>query len=555
MKKFLNRKMAAAALVVVVAGGLLGFKDDDRNFQIVKNLDVFNSLFKELDLFYVDTIDAEKAIGTGIEAMLRQLDPYTVYYPESQTEELKMMTTGKYAGIGSVIRFHKAKNRVAIAEPYENMPAAKVGLKPGDIILDIDGKDILGKSTSEVSDLLRGEAGTSFLLRVQRPGTERPLEFKVTRESIQTPTIPYYGVVGDGIGYIYLTSFTENCSRDVRRAFIDLKQKGVTSLILDLRGNPGGLMSEAVEILNLFLPKGVEVLSTKGKLKQAASVSKTTKEPLDTQMPLAVLVDGESASASEIVAGALQDLDRAVIVGNRTFGKGLVQVIRDLPYNGNLKVTTSKYYIPSGRCVQAINYQHRDASGRAERVPDSLTNVFHTAAGREVRDGGGVTPDRKVELEKAPTMLYYLDAHDVVFDYVTDYCLRHGTIADAEHFTLSDAEYEIFKQQVKKSDFTYDKESEKALKALRDIAGIEGYMDDAKPEFEALEKKLSHNLDRDLDYFSKEIRQLVAGEIVKNYYHQRGAVVYSLRYDRGLEEARAVLRDTAAYREILSPKK
>ena len=544
-----------AAVVVAVAGGLLSFKDDDdRNFQIVKNLDVFNSLFKELDLFYVDTIDAEKVIGTGIEAMLQQLDPYTVYYPESQTEELKMMTTGKYAGIGSVIRFHKGKNRVVIAEPYENLPAAKVGLKPGDIILDIDGVDMLGKSTSEVSDKLRGEAGTSFLLRVQRPGTTEPLEFKVTRENIQTPTIPYYGIVGDGIGYIYLTSFTENCSRDVRRAFIDLKQQGITSLVLDLRGNPGGLMSEAVEILNMFLPKGLEVLSTKGKMKQAASVTKTTKEPLDTQMPLAVLVDGESASASEIVAGSLQDLDRAVIVGTRTFGKGLVQVIRDLPYNGNLKVTTSKYYIPSGRCVQAINYQHRDAAGRAERVPDSLTTVFHTAAGREVRDGGGVTPDKKVEGEKAPTMLYYLDAHDVVFDYVVDFCLRHDTIADAAHFTLSDAEYEIFKQQVKKSDFTYDKESEKALKALRSIAEIEGYMDDAKGEFEALEKKLSHNLDRDLDHFSKDIRELVAGEIVKNYYHQRGTVIYSLRFDQGLEDARAILRDTTAYRKILSPK-
>ena len=343
MKKFVNKKLAIALGIVFIACSLFSFKGDNRNFQISKNLDIFNSVFKELDLFYVDTIDPEKVISVGIKAMLEQLDPYTVYYPEDQSEDLKMMTTGKYAGIGSVIRFHKKKNHVVIAEPYENMPAAEVGLRAGDVLLEIDGKDLSGKSTSEVSDMLRGEAGTSFMLKVERPGTLQPIEFKITRKNVQTPAVPYYGMMDEQVGYILLSSFTENCSRDVRRALIDLKQKGATSLVLDLRGNHGGLMGEAVEILNLFLPKGVEVLSTKGKLKQASSVSKTTKEPLDVSMPLAVLVDEESASASEIVAGALQDLDRAVIVGTRTYGKGLVQIIRDLPYSGNLKITTSKY--------------------------------------------------------------------------------------------------------------------------------------------------------------------------------------------------------------------
>ncbi len=553
MKRFIDNKLVIGLLIGVVACSLFGFKGDNRNFQISKNLDIFNSVFKELDLFYVDTIDPEKVIGAGISSMLEQLDPYTVYYPENQSEELKMMTTGKYAGIGSVIRFHKKKNHVVIAEPYENMPAAEVGLKAGDVLLEIDGKDLTGKSSSEVSDMLRGEAGTSFMVKVERLGTPEPLDFKITRRNIQTPAVPYYGLVGDKVGYILLSGFTENCSRDVRRAFIDLKQQGITSLVLDLRGNHGGLMGEAVEILNLFLPKGVEVLSTKGKLKQASSVSKTTKEPLDVNMPLAVLVDDESASASEIVAGALQDLDRAVIVGTRTYGKGLVQVIRDLPYSGNLKVTTSKYYIPSGRCVQAINYQNRDAVGRAERIPDSLTSVFHTAGGREVRDGGGVTPDIDVKNEKLPTMLFYLVNDDVLFDYATEYCLKHAEIAAPETFALSDEDYAEFKEMVKNTDFTYDKESEKALKALKEIAEIEGYMEDAQTEFDALEKKLNHNLERDLDHFSKNIKRLIEDEIVKRYYFQKGAVVQQLKDDPDLEEALKVLADQTAYEKVLTP--
>lgn len=553
MRKFTNKKQLVALSIAIGACGLFGFKGDNRNFQISKNLDIFNSVFKELDLFYVDTLDPEKVIGTGISAMLEQLDPYTVYYPEDQSEDLKMMTTGKYAGIGSVIRFHKKKNHVVIAEPYENMPAAEVGLKAGDVLLEIDGKDLTGKTTAEVSDMLRGEAGTSFMLKVERPGTPQPFAVKITRKSIQTPAVPYYGMVGENVGYILLSGFTENCSRDVRRALIDLKQQGAASLVLDLRGNGGGLMGEAVEILNLFLPKGVEVLSTKGKLKQASSVSKTSKEPLDVNMPLAVLVDDESASASEIVAGALQDLDRAVIIGGRTYGKGLVQIIRDLPYNGNLKVTTSKYYIPSGRCVQAINYRNRDAVGRPERIPDSLTHVFRTAGGREVRDGGGVTPDMEVKSEKLPTMLYYLANNDVLFDYATDFCLKYPKIASPETFALSDADYAEFKECVKNADFTYDKESEKTLKALKEIAGIEGYLEDARPEFEALEKKLTHNLEHDLNHFAKDIKRLIENEIVKRYYFQKGTVLQQLKDDDDLKEALRILADQAAYEKMLAP--
>ncbi len=554
MKRLTDKKYLLAVVgIMVVACGLLAFKGDDRKFQVSKNLDVFNSLFKELDLFYVDTIHPEKVIGVGIKAMLEQLDPYTVYYPESQSDELKMMTTGKYAGIGSVIRFHKKKNRVVIAEPYENMPAAEVGLKAGDVLMEIDGKDVGGKTTAEVSDLLRGEAGTSFMLKVERPGTPELLDFKITRKNVKTPAVPYYGMLDGGVGYITLSSFTENCSRDVRRAFIDLKQQGAKALVLDLRSNPGGLMSEAVEILNLFLPKGLEVVSTKGKLRQASSVSKTTKEPLDLEIPLVVMVNDDSASASEIVAGALQDLDRAVVLGRRTFGKGLVQIIRDLPYNGNLKVTTSKYYIPSGRCVQAINYKNQNGTNQAERIPDSLTTVFHTVGGREVRDGGGVTPDIIVKSEQMPTMLYYLMNDDVLFDYATEFCLQHPQIAAPKEFALSDADYAEFKEMVKKANFTYDKESEKALKRLKEIAGIEGYMEDAKPEFEALEKKLTHNLERDLDHFAKDIKLLIEDEIIQRYYFQKGSIIQQLRDDPHLKEGLKVLADQEAYKKILAP--
>ena len=550
--KLTHRKLLVLCGLLIAVGTFFGFKRDTRNFEISKNLNIFNSVFRELDICYVDTVDPEKSIEAGINYMLSQLDPYTVYYPESKNEELKMMTTGKFAGIGSIIRFHKGKNHVVIDAPYEGMAAQKAGLKPGDVLLEIDGEDLTGMTTQQVSDRLRGEPGTSFMLKYERPGLAEPQTVKVTRENVQTPAVPYYGMLKDHVGYIVLSSFFDGCSRDVRRAFIELKEQGARALVLDLRGNPGGLMNEAVDLLSMFIPKGTEVVSTKGKLKQASSVSKTGKEPLDLDIPIAVLVNENSASASEIVAGSLQDLDRAVIIGERTFGKGLVQVIRDLPYGGSLKVTTSKYYIPSGRCVQAINYQQRTADGKAERIPDSLTHVFHTAGGRPVRDGGGVTPDVTVEDPKLPTMLFYLANDDVLFDYATDYCLAHPTIAAPEDFEVTDADYADFKARVKKADFKYDRESEKALKALKEIADVEGYTDDAKAEFEALEKKLTHNLDRDLDHFAKDIKMLIANEIVTRYYYQRGAIIQQLKDDNDVDKAVNILTSPTESRKILS---
>lgn len=533
-----------------------GFKRDNHNFQISKNLDVFNSVYKELDMFYVDTIDPQKVIRAGIDAMLEEIDPYTVYYPEDDLDDLKQMITGKYAGIGSIIRYYKKRERVVIFEPYEDTPAAEAGLKAGDIILEIDGKDVKGLMTDKVSEMLRGEAGTTFILKVERPGEAAPLEFRITRRNIQTPAVPYYGMLTDGkSGYVQLTSFTDNCARDVRRAIIELKEQGASQFVLDLRSNGGGSLKEAVEIVNLFVPKGLELISTKGKMRQACHVYKSTREPLDLKSPLAVLVDGASASAAEIVAGSLQDLDRAVIVGTRTYGKGLVQIPRDLPYNGQLKVTTSKYYIPSGRCIQALDYQHRDEKGQAIRTPDSLTNVFYTAAGREVRDGGGIRPDVAVEVPKQSHLLYYLLNDDVLLEYGNEYALSHPTIAGPQEFELTDEDYEHFKKMVLESGFKYDRQSEKALKELKEVAKFEGYLENAQAEFDALEKKLQHNLSADLDRLKKEIKPLIASEIVKRYYFQRGVIIQQLKDDPDLDKALEVLGDSTSYAAVFAVKK
>lgn len=554
MKNLLNKKIIIITGLVFIGFGFFSFKGDDRNFQITKNLDIYNAIFKELDMFYVDTINPEKVIRQGIDAMLMQLDPYTTYFPEEEMSDLKFMTTGKYGGIGSIISYHKAKDRVVINEPYANMPAAKLGLKAGDILLEIDGKDLKGKTVAEVSELLKGEIGTSFLLKIERPGTSKPLEFKVNRESIQIDPVPYCGMVNPNTGYIILTSFTEKSAKEVKKAVIDLKKQGATSLILDLRNNGGGLLNEAVDIVNLFVPKGKEIVSTRGKMKRGDRTYKTSHEPLDTEIPLVVLVNSGSASASEIVAGSLQDLDRAVIIGTRTFGKGLVQTTRNLPYNGSLKVTTSKYYIPSGRCIQAIDYKHRNEDGSVGRIPDSLTTVFHTEAGREVRDGGGISPDIEVKAEKLPSILYYLVTDNLIFDYATDYCLKHPVVSPVEQFKLSDADYNDFKNKVENSDFKYDQQSEKVLKNLKEVAEFEGYMDGASEEFKALEKKLTHNLDRDLTYFSKQIKELISLELMKRYYFQRGAIIEQLKDNEELKEALNLLSDQALYKKTLSAK-
>ena len=555
-------------LVSILIGGLLlggiffGFqKTDGRNFQIVKSLDVFNSVFKELDMFYVDSIDPKEVVEYGIRAMLAKTDPYTEYYPE-EDNTLKEMTTGKFGGIGSVIRYYSPRKRVAIIEPSEGHPAAEAGLKAGDIILEINGKEMLQENrtpnemTSYVSDHLRGEPGTLCIIKVERPTSDStyvPMEFKITRGTIRTNPVPYYGMLNDSIGFIYISTFSvEGCSKEVKRALIELKQQGATSLVLDVRSNGGGLLSEAVEVVNFFVPKGLEIVKTKGKFKQMDHAYRTMNEPIDLDIPLAVLVDGGTASAAEILSGSLQDLDRAVIIGNRTYGKGLVQTLRELPYNSSMKITTAKYYIPSGRCVQAIDYSKRNADGSIARTPDSLTNVFHTAAGREVRDGGGIRPDMEVKVDKTPNILYYLVNEDMIFDYATQYALQHPTIAKVEDFHLTDADYADFKAMLKKRDFTYDRQSEEVLKKLKEFAEFEGYMENAKEEFAALEKKLQHNLDLELDRFAKDIKPLITEEIVKRYYFEKGAVQETLKEDIGLEKAMEILQKPEEYKKVLT---
>ena len=559
----MNKKTIGIILsLILVVGIFFGFnKGDDRNFQIVKSLDVFNAVFKELDLFYVDTIDPKEVIEYGIDAMLSKTDPYTAYYPE-EDNTLKEMTTGKFGGVGSVIRYYTPRKRVAIIEPSEGNPAAEAGLKAGDIIMEINGKDMaLGDRipndlTSYVSDNLRGEPGTVCMIKIERPTSDStyvPMEFKVTRGVIKTNPVPYYAMVDKNVGYVYISTFSiENCSKEIKKALIELKQQGATSLILDLRGNGGGLLSEAVNVVNFFVPKGKEIVVTKGKLKQVEHTYRTMNEPWDLDIPLAVLVDGITASASEIVSGSLQDLDRAVIIGNRTYGKGLVQTLRELPYNSSMKVTTSKYYIPSGRCIQAIDYSKRNADGSIARTPDSLTNVFHTAAGREVRDGGGIRPDIEVEVGKTPNILFYLVNDDMIFDFATQYCIKHPEIGEVETFALTEQDYADFKAMLKKRNFTYDRQSETILKNLKEMAEFEGYMDNASDEFAALEKKLKHNLDLELDRFSKDIKPMLAEEIIKRYYYEKGAVQENLKDDADLKKALELLQNPTEYTQILS---
>ena len=531
-------------------------KEKNHDFVVAKNMDVFTSIYKNLDMMYVDTLDADEVIGNGINAMLRSLDPYTEYYPESEVKELKNMLTGKYAGIGSVVRYNYQLGYTVISEPYEGMPAQEAGLKKGDIILSINDSTMKGKEVSYVSDRLRGEPGTSFILKVKRPSTGKVMKVKLTRRTIQMPFLPYYGLLDSGIGYINFNSFTDQCAKDVRRAFIDLKKQGAKKLVFDLRNNGGGSVSEAVSIVNMFLPKDKVVLTMKGKLQRANNEYKTTVEPIDTLMPIVVLVSGNTASAAEILSGSLQDYDRAIILGTRTYGKGLVQATMDLPYNGQMKLTTSKYYIPSGRCVQALNYKHAKG-GYVEHVPDSLTKVFYTAGGREVRDGGGVKPDVEVKFDSLPNIAYYLagarDSNELMLNYEVDYIAKHPTIAPAKDFALTDADYEEFKARVLKADFKYDRETEKYLKDLMKLARFEGYYDDAKPEFDALAKKLSHNVAKDLDYNKQYIKRLLENDIVAAYYYQGGAIRNSLRYDKQVKEAVRLLNTPEEYKKLLRP--
>ena len=473
---------------------------------------------------YVDTLDANKVVGVGIDAMLRSLDPYTEYYPESRQKELKTMLTGKYAGIGALVRYHQKLKRVVIEEPYEGMPAQEVGLKKGDIILQIDDTVMTDKTVSFVSSHLRGEPGTTFVLKIQRPSTGKKMNFKITRRSIKMPEITYYGMLRNGLGYINLNTFTGEPAKAMRRAFLDLKQQGANKLVLDLRGNGGGSLSECVDILNLWIPKGQKIVETRGKLKRAGSEYTTRLEPVDTIMPLVVLVNGETASASEITCGALQDLKRGIIIGSHTYGKGLVQIPNvELPFNANLKLTTSRYYLPSGRGIKMKE---------------------------------GITPDVEIKPDTMANVTVYLDRLDsteVMFDYVVDYIAKHPTLPAAADFHLSDADYEAFKQRVISAGFTYDQVSKKQFEELVRTAKFEGYYDDATAEFEALRQKLDHHdIAKDLDRHRDEIQQLMEQDIVSAYYYQGGQIQVGLRRDKMLREAERILTTEGEYERLLN---
>lgn len=526
-----------------------------RKNAISKNLDIFSTVFKEMQTFYVDSIDADKAVGTAIAAMLSELDPYTVYMPKDETEEFKSMNAGEFGGIGSYIM--QRKGNVYISGPHEGTPAHRAGLRTGDLIVTIDGDTMLGKTSQEVMGRLKGTPGTPLKLVVKRPYVKDSiLTIDLVREKIKVPSVPYYGMQRDGIGYIALTQFTEISADEVRKALLELKQNPeMKGLVLDLRSNPGGLLESAVKIVGYFVPKGTEVLRTRGKGVMNEKVYKTTASPIDTELPLAVLIDDESASASEITAGALQDLDRAVIIGNRSFGKGLVQTTRDIPYEGLLKVTVAKYYIPSGRLIQAIDYSHRNPDGSVARIPDSLTNTFTTAHGRTVRDGGGITPDVNVSYPEMSRIVYNVMSDFWASDFATKYYAEHPSDKpDLATFTVTDSIYSQFKSFINPDKFNYDRVCEIMLQRLRDAAKIEGYRSDSLNEqFDRLEAMLKHPLDADLDTHRDDIAPIIAREIIERYYLEPGRIAKQLQSDPGLDSAITVLSTENRAQSILRP--
>ena len=550
----IKNKLVALLCLAMTMFASAGQAQSNHNLETAKQLDIFNSLYRDLDLNYVDTLDAKKNIENAILYMLDQLDPYTEYFPENRNDEIKQMTTGRYAGIGAVIAPRKDLRRCIISAPYEGMPAANVGLRRGDVILSIGGVDpgeldslAVGDYSAKVSDMLRGEPGTSFDIRVRRPGISKELTFKVTRQAIELPSVTCSTVFADSIGYILLNQYTDGTSRDVRQAVVALKQKGAKRLILDLRGNPGGVMGEAVNLVNLFIPRGKEVVSTRGKEAENTQSYKTANAPLDLNIPIAVLINYGTASAAEITSGALQDYDRAVVIGQRSYGKGLVQETRPMPFNGVLKLTTSKYYIPSGRCIQAYKFEN----GEPVHLADSLTKVFYTASGRPVRDGGGITPDVEVKEDSLPNLLGYLSLSDQLTDYCATYRNTHPQIASPEKFSLTDEEYAQFCQYLKDHHFTYDRQSMRLLSQLRKVAQREGYTEEASREFDALEAKLSHNENFDFQHWKKEIKRLVEINLVGCYYYDQGASIYGLRDDKVVHEALEVLCHDQRYRLLL----
>ncbi len=553
------KKTLFAALLLSAPFLPAAAQQSNHNFEVAKNLDIFNALYRDLDLYYVDTLNAERNVENAAAYMLSMLDPYTEYYPSDNAEDLKQLATGKYAGVGFIMHYRSDVGRCVVKEVFEGMPAARAGILPGDVILSVDGRD-LGRLVSDdenktidysnkINDMIRGEAGTTIELKVRRPGQQdRTYLFKVTRRQIVRPSVTLATLAADSVGYICLSQFIEGTSNEVRRSVVELKQQGARSLILDLRDNPGGVLEEAVKTVNLFIPRGREVVRTKSKVRELNSTFRTQLDAQDTDLPIVVLTDEGSASAAEITSGALQDYDRAVIMGRRTYGKGLVQQSRELPYGAMLKLTTGRYYIPSGRCVQAYKFE----DGEPVLLPDSLSREFHTANGRTVRDGGGITPDIITPADSLPNLLLYLNSSNQLFDYCVRYCQQHPSIAPSREFHLTDEEYADFCNYMKQHGFTYDRQSLRVLNALRQMVKFEGYDSEAIAEIESLEKKLKHNEDYDFQRWEQEIRKIVEGEIVEKYYYEKGRKEYELQSDPCVQQAVKLLHAPKAFHKILS---
>lgn len=540
-------------LLGVSLAGLLAFSDPgERYFEITRNLDIFATLFKEVNMYYVDEVNPNKVMKTGIDAMLNSLDPYTDYIPEDEIEDYRTMTTGQYGGVGALIG--SRGGRTLVLMPHENSPATKAGLRISDEIIKVDGIDIKNKSYYDVNKLLRGQANTVVKLTLLRYGQKNPIEVPITRENIKIDNVPFYGMVNEEVGYIHLSDFTTGAAREVKNALVELKNKGAKKLILDLRDNPGGLLNEAVNISNIFVPKDAEIVSTKGKVTDWNKTYTALNPPIDTEMPMVVLTSSRSASAAEIVSGVIQDYDRGVLVGRKTYGKGLVQATRPLSYNSQLKVTTAKYYIPSGRCIQAIDYSHRNDDGSVGKIPDSLRVAFKTKNGRVVYDGGGINPDIPVEKPNLASITTSLENKNLIFDYANKYFAEHPSIAPATSFKLSDNEYLDFIKWLSDKEYDYTTQVEKSLQELIDQAKKEKYYEDIQEQIKSLKTKVNHNKDSDLEKFKTEIKEILEQEIASRYYLQRGMVESSFDDDADIKAAIAVFSDTDRYQRLLKGK-
>lgn len=551
-RKAISKRIGILVTITLLLGSSIIFiSSSNDDFKLVKSLEIYYSLFRELNLFYVDETNPEKLVENSIKGMLKELDPYTTFIPESDRENFNFMTTGEYGGIGSLIR--RTGEYAIIAEPYEGFPAAKSGLRAGDTIISIDGKMMKGMEISQISENLKGKPNTPLTLKIRRIGQPDPIEISLTREKIRISNVPFYGMLNDHIGYIRLSNFTSGAALETKTALIELKKNpGFEAVVLDLRGNPGGLLIEAVDVANLFVPQGQEIVSTKGRVKQWDQNYRTRHTPVDTSLFVAVLVSRGSASASEIVAGSLQDLDKAVILGQRTFGKGLVQTTRELSYNSRLKVTTAKYYIPSGRCIQALDYSNRNEDGSVGTIPDSLISEYQTRNGRTVFDGGGIQPDFKMEPELLSQISIALITKNVIFDYATVYASQNESIGSIEDFDLTENDYKNFKKMVASREFSYETKSEESLKKLIESAKREKYFLLAEEEFNALESKLAHNDEKDLENFKDEILQLLKEEIIVRYYYQKGRVQATISEDPEVHKAMEILVQPELYLSTLN---